>query len=64
LGGNRRRACSGGGGQEIVLCGGAGGMDGRDNHLFKERKQDLRHLGHRFVAQTTEDEGTGLATLR
>jgi hypothetical protein len=38
------------------LSCGAGGMDRREDHLVKERKENLRHLGNRLVAQATEDE--------
>ena len=31
-------------------------MDGRENHLVEERKENLRHLGNRLVAQATEDQ--------
>jgi hypothetical protein len=29
-------------------------MDGRENHLIEEWKENLRHLRNRFVAQTAE----------
>jgi hypothetical protein len=31
-------------------------VDGRENHLIEEWKENLRHLGHRLVAEATEDK--------
>ena len=41
---------------KIVDAGRAAGVNRRENHLLKERKENLRHLGHGLVAQATEDQ--------
>ncbi len=47
LGRHCRRSCCPGRSQQIVHRRGARRMDGRNNHLVEERKQNLRHLAPR-----------------